>query len=179
MVQNLKSRIEKLKLVKPRNDLDREIGIWISDYLISLANNATAKAKRHESKTYWKNENICKIISPSDVGIHNTIRTNIGIAFVDFEYSGWDDICKFVCDWILQPEYLFSKIQARAFVNEISNCATCINDGWISRCDDIADLIKVKWITIMLKDYFSNKIDCKQWGKIKKYYKESSTEYFD
>ena len=42
-------------------------------------------------------------ISPSDFGFHNAIKTADGIKFIDFEYAGWDDPCKAVIDFSLQP----------------------------------------------------------------------------
>ena len=40
---------------------------------------------------HWKQENMKKIISPSNVGIHNTIKKRNKLYFVDFEYAGTDD----------------------------------------------------------------------------------------
>jgi hypothetical protein len=43
-------------------------------------------------------------LSPSDFGFHNVIRRPDGrIAFVDFEYFGWDDPAKMTADVLLHP----------------------------------------------------------------------------
>jgi Phosphotransferase enzyme family len=45
-----------------------------------------------------------RTISPSDFGFHNAIRRPDGsLAFVDFEYFGWDDPAKTVADFVLHP----------------------------------------------------------------------------
>ena len=45
-----------------------------------------------------------RVVSPSDFGFHNALRTEDGrLAFLDFEYAGWDDPAKLVCDFELQP----------------------------------------------------------------------------
>ena len=45
-----------------------------------------------------------RILSPSDFGFHNAIRRPDGaLAFVDFEYFGWDDPAKTVVDFLLHP----------------------------------------------------------------------------
>ena len=49
------------------------------------------------------------ILSPSDFGFHNIITKNDKMYFIDFEYAGWDDPRKLVCDFILNPDYLISK----------------------------------------------------------------------
>ncbi len=41
---------------------------------------------------------------PSDFGFHNSLRRNDGsLAFVDFEYFGWDDPVKMTADILLHP----------------------------------------------------------------------------
>lgn len=44
-----------------------------------------------------------RIISPSDFGFHNAFANPDGrLRFFDFEYSGWDDPAKLVCDFFLR-----------------------------------------------------------------------------
>ena len=40
----------------------------------------------------FNEERTGKYASPSDVGVHNTIRTKNRSVFIDFEYAGKDDI---------------------------------------------------------------------------------------
>jgi hypothetical protein len=42
-------------------------------------------------------------LSPSDFGFHNSLRTKLGIVFLDFEFAGWDDPTKTLIDFELQP----------------------------------------------------------------------------
>ena len=44
-----------------------------------------------------------RIVSPSDFGFHNCLATDAGLRFIDFEYAGWDDPAKTVCDFFCQP----------------------------------------------------------------------------
>ena len=46
-----------------------------------------------------------RCISPSDFGFHNALFGPDGqIRFIDFEYGGWDDPVKMLCDFFLQPQ---------------------------------------------------------------------------
>jgi len=55
-------------------------------------------------------------LSPSDFGFHNALRTGDGsIAFVDFEYFGWDDPVKMVADALWHPGSAFTPTLARRF----------------------------------------------------------------
>jgi len=45
-----------------------------------------------------------RMLSPSDFGLHNALRApDGGLAFVDFEYFGWDDPAKALSDVCLHP----------------------------------------------------------------------------
>jgi hypothetical protein len=44
------------------------------------------------------------LLSPSDLGFHNTLRRfDQQLVFLDFEYFGWDDPAKMVCDFLHHP----------------------------------------------------------------------------
>lgn len=43
-------------------------------------------------------------VSPSDFGFHNALLgPGDKVRFIDFEYAGWDDPAKMICDFFLQP----------------------------------------------------------------------------
>lgn len=45
-----------------------------------------------------------RVLSPSDFGSHNAIRSFGGnLVFIDFEYFGYDDPAKLICDFLLHP----------------------------------------------------------------------------
>lgn len=45
-----------------------------------------------------------RCLSPSDFGFHNSLRDEQGrFSFIDFEYAGWDDPAKMLCDFLLHP----------------------------------------------------------------------------
>ncbi len=53
-----------------------------------------------------------RVLSPSDFGPHNALRTAEGaLAFVDFEYFGWDDPAKTLSDFLLHPATPLSAAQ--------------------------------------------------------------------
>ncbi len=45
-----------------------------------------------------------RCISPSDFGFHNALLSTSGqLKFLDFEYAGWDDPVRMICDFFCQP----------------------------------------------------------------------------
>ena len=56
------------------------------------------------------------VLSPSDFGFHNALRRKSGsLAFLDFEYFGWDDPAKLVSDFLLHPGMTLSKSFGQRF----------------------------------------------------------------
>ena len=59
-------------------------------------------------------------LSPSDFGFHNALRKADGtITFLDFEYFGWDDPTKLICDFLYHPGMLLSEELKQLFVQKI------------------------------------------------------------
>jgi hypothetical protein len=87
------------------------------------------------------------ILSPSDFGFHNSIVKNNRLIFLDFEYSGWDDPIKFLCDFILNPDYHISSTQEVYFVNRFKNFFPKLN---IEKYYFLKQVHFLKWICVIL-----------------------------
>ena len=122
------------------------------------------KAKENyllENMSFSKNlEKKYQTLSPSDFGFHNSLRKQNGeIHFVDFEYFGWDDPVKLVCDFILHPgmksiksdksvmNYFAGKME-KIFVEDLH---------YKSRVDFLVPLYALRWILIILNEYIPQK----------------------
>ena len=58
------------------------------------------KKQKNLNKEFKNNISIPnRILSPSDFGLHNTISKKNKLYFFDFEYFGWDDPIKLICDF--------------------------------------------------------------------------------
>jgi len=45
-----------------------------------------------------------QILSPSDFGFHNSLKSDEGVlTFIDFDYFGWDDPIKLTADFLWHP----------------------------------------------------------------------------
>ena len=108
------------------------------------------RKRYRENSTEWNINNINKHYSPSDVGLHNTIKTKNRLKFIDFEYSGIDDKSKLICDWVYQPRYVFSLEEERYLIDKVFQSKSVKNDSWYIRYQDIKPLTVIKWCLIML-----------------------------
>ncbi len=86
-----------------------------------------------------------QIVSPSDFGFHNAIKTKSGIKFIDFEFSGWDDPAKTAVDFALQP-----RIAVNQPISLICKELGIEDKNVQLRCPWLAKILYVKWKCIIL-----------------------------
>lgn len=91
------------------------------------------------------------ILSPSDFGFHNTLEQDGQLAFVDFEYAGWDDPAKLICDFQCQPEVPVGAAHGALFQRTL--LAALGDDGAIARrIAAVLPLHRIKWCGILLNE---------------------------
>ena len=96
---------------------------------------------------------LARLLSPSDFGFHNAIlEKNNTLRFIDFEYAGWDDPAKLVCDFFCQPEVPVPLTYFEAVTHFIAGKASNPPDLW-SRIDLLFPVYHLKWCTIILNDF--------------------------
>jgi len=94
-----------------------------------------------------------RLLSPSDLGFHNAIRTNAGLAFVDFEHFGWDDPAKTIADFVLHPGMELEPGLRGEFAEALLE-RFCANDAGLRRRTVLlGPLYAVKWATILLNEF--------------------------
>ena len=93
-----------------------------------------------------------RILSPSDFGVHNSIRSNDGLVWIDFEYFGWDDPAKMVLDFRYHPRNRFSNKLKIKFQNEVINYFKA-DDLLPARIDIFQKLEGINWCLILLNEF--------------------------
>ncbi len=94
---------------------------------------------------------------PSDFGFHNSLRCpNGSLAFVDFEYFGWDDPVKLTADVLLHPGWLLTAMQRRRFR---SSAERLYGDdpSFGQRLDAYIGLFGLRWVLILLNEFIAER----------------------
>ena len=92
-----------------------------------------------------------RILSPSDFGFHNILETMGQLQFFDFEYAGWCDPAKLICDFACQPERQIRPIQAQQFGEKISENLDL--PSTMARFKVLLPLYRLKWCCILLNEF--------------------------
>lgn len=93
-----------------------------------------------------------RVISPSDFGFHNCLATPVGLRFFDFEYAGWDDPAKTVCDFFCQPAVPVAREHLERFLAFVAT-ALRAGDALHDRVTQLLPMYELKWCCIMLNDF--------------------------
>ncbi len=122
----------------------------------------------HELLPKWRaiQKNVCKTalhhdplpqsercISPSDFGFHNALLDSSNtLQFIDFEYAGWDDPCKALCDLFCQPRIpipeRYFPFLSTAIASTSSHPEKCL-----ARFRLIWPVMQIKWCCILLNSF--------------------------
>lgn len=99
-----------------------------------------------------------RILSPSDFGFHNALRRADGsLAFVDFEYFGWDDPAKLTADFLLHAGHRLKPELARRFEAGMRALFSA-DPGFALRLDALKPLYGLCWVLILLNEFVPERL---------------------
>jgi len=91
---------------------------------------------------------------PSDFGFHNSLRRSDGsLAFVDFEYFGWDDPVKMTADILLHPGRTLPAAQRARFRQAATRLYGGDDPAFARRLSAYLPLFGCRWALIMLNEF--------------------------
>ncbi|OUT59005.1 MAG: hypothetical protein CBB75_12290, partial [bacterium TMED15] len=93
-----------------------------------------------------------QILSPSDLGFHNVIKSDMGLKFIDFEYFGWDDPVKLVSDVLLHPGMTLTNEQKKYWVKKLVEIFS-YDPTFKPRLFSYYILYGLCWCLILLNDF--------------------------
>ncbi|MCZ6679501.1 MAG: aminoglycoside phosphotransferase family protein [Candidatus Poribacteria bacterium] len=152
-------RLQSLHRIDASSDIDREAAHFIKNVLSEVWKTVRDDSLRqsHEHGVVFDEQlnqrDWC--LSPSDFGFHNAILTpQKHLRFIDFEYAGWDDPAKLVCDFFCQvavpvPMANFDTF-ARTVVSGLSDA-----ENHLQRIALLMPVYQVKWCCILLNNFLA------------------------
>lgn len=155
--QKVEKRLSNLALMEETVRIHREAAKWVRQELYPTWIEIYQTAKKQiqdchlDSSSEIVQEDRC--ISPSDFGFHNALLAPDGkIRFIDFEYSGWDDPTKLVCDFFCQPAVPVPMQYFESFTHLVAEKLAHPNH-FLNRIQLLLPVHKIKWCCIIMDDF--------------------------
>ena len=147
-VRLISERVERLRQIGGESAADREALSLVKEAVQpaweKIRTALAAKPEPHLKR---------RVLSPSDFGFHNALLATDGMfRFFDFEYAGWDDPAKLICDFFCQPQVPVPM----EFWGRVTETLAAAFDGG-KALEEHARLLlpayQIKWICIMLNEF--------------------------
>ena len=132
---------------------DRERLSIVKKEYINGMQEAMKRVKTIKNKECWDVTKIGGHITSSDIGVHNMLKKDGEMYFLDFEYAGFDDISKSICDLVIHPEHIMTKECESKLMGKLAERQDLFGGDWVQRKEDMMPLARLRWILIMLKNF--------------------------
>ncbi len=150
-------RVDALTTIKIEFDIDRDAAEFVNTQLrpawIECRRAAETQAAAWSMSLDEEISDDARCVSPSDFGFHNALVDSSGtLHFIDFEYAGWDDPAKLVCDFFCQVEIPVPREYLRSFADR---ALSPINgaEGHRQRIELLMPVYQLKWCCILLNEF--------------------------
>lgn len=156
--ENIQRRLDRFTALVPRDELDVAMQEWFTTELIPVWQLAREHltASLTETELQFPLPQNLRRLSPSDFGFHNAWRLPNGdLRFLDFEYAGWDDPAKLVCDFYWQVELP----APRKTWPEMVAALTDEPDWLTNRVRRLFPAMGIKWCGIVLNEFLQTERD--------------------
>jgi hypothetical protein len=156
-LNGVERRIQRLRRLNRQSRLDHLAADWLESELWPTWYRARELAKSQAAASGLALDEPLttadRCISPSDFGFHNAILTADGrLRFIDFEYAGWDDPVKTICDFICQPRLPAPEEFAGRFTDAV--LADCSDPEFHRRrAAVLLPIYRLKWCCIMMNEF--------------------------
>jgi hypothetical protein len=95
-----------------------------------------------------------RVLSPSDFGFHNALRRPTGrLAFLDFEYFGWDEPAKAVADVMLHAGMSLSRELAQRYQARVADALRQTDPTFSERFTLFFSALRAIWCLILLNEF--------------------------
>ena len=156
-LRGVEERVRRLTKLDDTEDVGRAAAGFVEDELTEAWDRTAAGARDGarrlglalEQQLAWS----ARCLSPSDFGFHNALLERDGrLRFVDFEYAGWDDPAKLVCDFFCQASVPVPEAHYEWFADEV------VRDlpepaAHRERIGLLLPVYRIKWCCILLNDF--------------------------
>jgi FMN phosphatase YigB (HAD superfamily) len=153
-IATVERRIRRLDEILPEGELASEVFAFVRSELKPAWERIRAQlADKSEIELNCELPISARCISPSDFGFHNALLVaDDRLRFIDFEYAGWDDPAKLVCDFFCQPELSVDIRHWDAVVRPLDG-QFGLSANLPARAAQLLPAYQIKWCCILLNEF--------------------------
>jgi thiamine kinase-like enzyme len=131
-----------------------ELQSFLTEQVDPLCTQLIENYRLHEGFTGEPLPRTEQTLSPSDFGFHNALSSADGtLAFVDFEYFGWDDPAKLIADFLWHPAMELPVELKKQFVR---GCLQIYPAACRQRLLQSYSLHGMKWVLLVLNEFLTD-----------------------
>lgn len=151
------SRLARLRRMPLESDLQREALEFVQSELKprwdAIQSHVRSGCQALDIRSGQVLEQRDRCLSPSDFGFHNALlEARASLRFFDFEYAGWDDPAKLVCDFFCQVDVPVPRRFLSAFAQGIA-AGLPASERILQRIDLLLPVFQLKWCCIVLNEF--------------------------
>jgi thiamine kinase-like enzyme len=148
----IERRVQRLDQILVDTEIDRDAAAFVQSALRPAWEEIKAAIGRHFDLTRPLPLEE-RLVSPSDFGFHNALQgAHERLRFIDFEYAGWDDPAKLICDFFCQPQLPAALEFWEQFVGGLTQ-GLGLEATLPNRARRLLPAYRIKWCCIMLNDF--------------------------
>ena len=156
-LMSVERRMKRLRAIGIHSPLHQQASQFISGEVADAWDRVSRQVRSRASELQINEHEVVgqadRLISPSDFGFHNALCTPEGrLCFLDFEYAGWDDPVKMICDFFNQPAV---PVPVRFFEGFAKGVLADLADpGYhLDRANLLMPIHLLKWCCILMNDF--------------------------
>ena len=178
----VKHRVNRLNQIVPNEPIQKEVLAFVRTNLVRSLDKITSDITNEYSDSKLKQvlPHESRIISPSDFGFQNMLVENNTVHFLDFEYAGWDDPAKLICDFGCHPEIPVKNRYLQSFKDSFYSWFDEAEDS-IRRSEILMNLYRLRWCCIILNEFTAvgqdRRVYAEEMNNYEKQYQKSKTYY--
>jgi hypothetical protein len=180
-VSGVEQRLARLREIQVLDTIDKQVLSLIVQKLVpGFAKQKQKLVQNAKKRGYALGQPIEsheKIISPSDFGFHNTMIKKDQVYFFDFEYAGWDDPVKLICDFFSQPDYFMPDARLEQFVTGVGQIfSKNIVQTMLWKSRMLMKIYQIKWCCIILNDFLKDAGEPRKFASLNRDFRKAQLE---
>jgi len=152
LISQIERRLQRLRDVRSGS---RALSEFLHDEFLPVWDSGKGQCLTAwpERSRYQELNSELRILSPSDFGFHNAIKSKGQLYFLDFEYFGWDDPVKLTADFLWHPAFELSQDLSGMWREAMTRLFETNDDDFSARLDAAMPLYGMRWIMILLNEF--------------------------